>query len=158
MEKEEMKQLKLVTLLLLVMALVVACGGSPATSAPAVAGKAAAKPAAQPGSKPAPAEKKADWDKIAADVSKAVGFTKYEYDAWELPAETKWADTLAYYDGVAASNGWGATHGQVADIDGGHYGVWKVADASGATAFLVIFQINSADGKVPTYTLAIIGN
>jgi len=152
-----MKQIKSVTLLFLAAALMVACGGAPATSAPAAGKPAAAKPTPQPQAGSKKIDSQAQWDKISGDVAKAVGFVNYSYEAYELPADTKWADTLAYYDGQAANAGWGSTHGQVGDLDGGHFGVWKVTDGS-STAFFVLFQINSTDGKTPTYTLALLGN
>ena len=133
----------------------VACGGS-APAAPAASNAAAPKvavpkPAPKPGS--SPVAHNADFDKDVADVAKAVGFTNYVYEAYSLPGNTKWEDTLAYYDGEMQKAGWQG-HGVVQDIDGGKMGAFVNQQTKTG---LVIFFLASPDGTKPAFDLAIFG-
>ncbi len=135
----------------------VACGG---TSAPAAANVASAasskgavpKPAAQPNAKAV--AKNANWDKIAGDAAKALGFANYVYEAWELPANSTWDDTFKYYSDQMAAAGWGG-QGTVQDFEGGKVGAFVHADTKTG---LVVFFLASPDGTKSAYDLAIFGN
>jgi len=149
----------LVTLILAITLTVVACGGAPAAPASATTAPSGAKPAAPVVAKPAPkpgstpAAHNADFDKDVADVAKAVGFTKYEYEAFSLTAATKWDDVFSYYDGEMVKAGWQG-HGSVSDIDGGKMGAFVNKETHTG---LVIFFLASPDGTKPAFSLAIFG-
>ena len=93
------------------------------------------------------------WDTIANSVAKLVGFTTFSYDLYKLPANTTWADTLAYYDTQAAAAGWGATHTQVGEIPDGHFAIWKMI-TGGTTSNFVVAQMDTTEGS---FTLNLLG-
>ena len=47
----------------------------------------------------------AQWDALALQVVESVGFSTFEYDLYQLPVNTAWEDTLAYYTTEAAAVG-----------------------------------------------------
>jgi hypothetical protein len=96
------------------------------------------------------------WDVIALQVVQAVGFSTFNYDLYQLPANTAWEDTLAYYKTQAAAAGWGDAPSQTNEMAGGHYAVWNVTNADGTTNYYVIAQIDTSDGG--PYTLNIFGS
>lgn len=110
-------------------------------------------------SKPAPMgdnlKHEAKWDALALQVVQSVGFSTFVYDLYQLPANTTWDDTLAYYKTQAATAGWGNAPSQTNEIAGGHYAVWSMDGSNGLTNYFIVAQIDSADG---TYTLNIFGS
>ena len=95
-----------------------------------------------------------EFDKIAADVAKSIGFTDYAYEAYALPPTDKWEDTLAYYDGEMKKAGWSG-EGTITDIDGGKVGAFVNKETKSG---IVIFFIASPDGTKPAVNLAIFGS
>ena len=111
-------------------------------------------------SKPTPMgdqlEHQAQWDVIANQVVQSVGFSTFKYDLFQLPANTSWEDTLAYYTTQAAAAGWGDAPSQMNELAVGHYAVWSVTGSDGTTNYFVVAQADAAAGT--TYTLNIFGN
>lgn len=95
------------------------------------------------------------WDAIALQVVQSVGFSTFNYDLYQLPANTTWEDTLAYYKTEAATAGWGDAPSQTNEMAGGHYAVWNVTNSDGTTNYYIVAQMASSDG---TYTLNIVGS
>lgn len=110
-------------------------------------------------SKPAPLgdqlEHQAQWDLIAQQVVQSVGLNTFDYDLYQLPANSAWDDTLAYYETEAAAAGWGDAPSQTNEMAGGHYAVWSVTGSDGTTNYFIVAQVDTPDG---TFTLNIIGN
>lgn len=110
-------------------------------------------------SKPAPLgdqlEHQAQWDLIAQQVVQSVGLNTFDYDLYQLPANSAWDDTLAYYKTEAAAAGWGDAPSQTNEMAGGHYAVWSVTGSDGTTNFFIVAQVDATNG---TFTLNIIGN
>ena len=102
-----------------------------------------------------PLEHQAQWDAIALQVAQSVGFTTFDYDLYQLPANSAWEDTLAYYTTEAALAGWGDAPSQTDEMAGGHFAVWSVTAADGATNYFVVAQVDAPDA---TYTLNILGS
>ena len=100
-------------------------------------------------------EHQQQWDVIAQQVVQSVGFSTFDYDLYQLPANTTWEDTLAHYKTEAATAGWGDAPSQTNEMAGGHYAVWSVTNADGTTNYFVVAQVDTADG---TFTLNILGN
>lgn len=95
------------------------------------------------------------WDAIALQVVQSVGFSTFAYDLYQLPANTAWDDTLAYYTTQAAAAGWGDAPSQTDETAGGHYAVWSVTDSNGLTSYFIVAQIDTSDG---VYSLNIFGS
>jgi len=100
-------------------------------------------------------EHQAQWDAIALQVAQAVGVNTFDYDLFQLPANTSWEDTLAYYGTEAAAAGWGDAPSQTNEMAFGHYALWSVVGADGKTNHFVVAQVDAPDG---TYTLNLFGN
>jgi len=100
-------------------------------------------------------EHQLQWDVIAQQVVQSVGFSTFDYDLYQLPANTSWEDTLAHYKTEAATAGWGDAPSQTNEMAGGHYAVWSVTNADGTTNYFVVAQVDTSDG---TFTLNILGN
>ncbi len=147
------KRLSIMSVLLVAIAVALsACGGSaPAPAAAPAAKGAVPKPAAQPNS--TAVAKDANWDKIAGDAAKSLGFANYTYEAWQLPATSTWDTTFKYYSDQMAAAGWSG-QGSVQDFEGGKVGAFVNADTKTG---LVIFFLASSDGTKPAYDLAIFG-
>jgi hypothetical protein len=95
------------------------------------------------------------WDAIALQVVQSVGFSTFTYDLYQLPANTTWDSTLAYYTTEAATADWGDAPGQTNEIAGGHYAVWTAADSNGSTNYFIVAQMDTSDGS---FTLNIFGS
>ena len=110
-------------------------------------------------SKPAPLgdqlEHQAQWDLIAQQVVQSVGLNTFDYDLYQLPANSAWDDTLAYYKTEAAAAGWGDAPSQTNEMAAGHYAVWNVTGSDGTTNYFIVAQVDTPEG---TFTLNIIGN
>jgi hypothetical protein len=110
-------------------------------------------------SKPIPMGTQVDhqtqWDAFAAQVVQSVGFTTFNYDLYQLPADSSWDDTLAYYTTEAATAGWGTAPRSTDEMTGGHYAVWSVTGPDGTTNYFVVAQAEANDN---TLTLNIIGS
>ena len=110
-------------------------------------------------SKPTPMgdqlEHQAQWDAIALQVVQSVGFSTFSYDLFQLPANTTWEDTLAYYKTQAAAAGWGDAPSQTNEMAGGHYAVWSVTGSDGTTNYFIVAQVDTPNG---TFTLNIMGS
>ena len=100
-------------------------------------------------------EHQVQWDVIAQQVVQSVGFSTFDYDLYQLPANTSWEDTLAHYKTEAATAGWGDAPSQTNEMAGGHYAVWSVTNADGTTNYFVVAQVDTSEG---TFTLNILGN
>jgi len=100
-------------------------------------------------------EHQLQWDAIAQQVVQSVGVSTFTYDLFQLPANSAWDDTLAYYKTGAAAAGWGDAPSQTNEMSGGHYAVWNVTSSDGTTNYFIVAQVDAPDG---TYTLNIIGN
>lgn len=94
------------------------------------------------------------WDEIALMVSQSIGMSTFDYDLYQLPANTSWEDTLAYYTTKASAAGWGDAPSQTNKMSGGHYAVWSVPGADGMKNYFVVAQVDAPDG---TYTINING-
>jgi len=99
-------------------------------------------------------EHQAQWDAIALQVAEQVGFSTFDYDIFQLPANTTWEDTLAYYEVQAAAAGWGDAPTETNEMDFGHYAVWSMTGADGTTHYFVVAQVDTPAG---IYTLNITG-
>ena len=110
-------------------------------------------------SKPTPLGDKlvhqAQWDALALQVVQSVGFTTFDYDLYQLPVNTTWEDTLAFYTTEAALAGWGDAPNQTNEMAFGHYAVWSVTGSDGTTNYFIVAQVDTSDGS---YTLNIFGN
>ena len=110
-------------------------------------------------SKPTPLgdqlEHQVQWDAVALQIVQSVGFSTFNYDLYQLPANTAWEDTLAYYKTQAAAAGWGDAPSQTDEIAGGHYAVWSVTGSNGPTNYFIVAQIDTSDGA---FTLNIFGS
>ena len=110
-------------------------------------------------SKPAPLgnqlEHQMQWDLIAQQVVQSVGLNTFDYDLYQLPADSAWDDTLAYYQTEAAAAGWGNAPSQTNEMAGGHYAVWTMTGSDGTTNYFIVAQVDSPEG---IYTLNITGN
>jgi len=100
-------------------------------------------------------EHQAQWDAIALQVVQSVGFSTFTYDLYQLPANTTWESTLAYYKTQAAVAGWGDAPSQTNEIAGGHYAVWTASSSNGPTNYFIVAQIDTSDGS---FTLNILGS
>lgn len=109
-----------------------------------------AKPAPPKDAKPLTG---ADWDKLATDTAKAIGFTDSTYEAWELPAATTWESVFqAYADQIAAIGI--KDKGTIKEFTGGKLAVWVNNDVTGA---VVVYFIASSDSTKSAYILALAG-
>lgn len=99
-------------------------------------------------------EHQSQWDNTVSQIAGTIGFTNFTYDAYKLPAQTAWKDSLVYYDAQAALSGWGATHTQTNAIAGGSYAVWTVTTGEATSYFVVIQMDNTQEGS---FSLNIIG-
>jgi FIMAH domain-containing protein len=110
-------------------------------------------------SKPAPLgdqlEHQAQWDLIAQQVVQSVGLNTFDYDLYQLPANSAWDDTLAYYETEAAAAGWGDAPSQTNEMANGHYAAWSKTGSDGTTNYFIVAQVDTPEG---TFTLNIIGN
>ena len=110
-------------------------------------------------SRPAPLgdqlEHQAQWDLIAQQVVQSVGLNTFDYDLYQLPANSAWDDTLAYYTTEAAAAGWGDAPSQTNEMASGHYAVWSVTGSDGTTNYFIVAQVDTPEG---IFTLNIIGN
>jgi hypothetical protein len=100
-------------------------------------------------------EHQAQWDLIAQQVVQSVGLSTFDYDLYQLPANSAWEATLAHYQSEAAAAGWGAAPSQTSEMAGGHYAVWSVTGSDGAPHYFIVAQVDTADG---VYTLNILGS
>jgi hypothetical protein len=109
-------------------------------------------------SKPTPMGTQVDhqtqWDSIAAQVTQKVGFSNFNYDLYQLPANTSWDDTLAYYTTEAAAAGWGDAPSQTSEMAGEHYAVWSVTGSDGTMNYFIVARGEANDN---TLTLNIFG-
>jgi uncharacterized cupredoxin-like copper-binding protein len=109
-------------------------------------------------SKPTPLGSKlvhqAQWDALALQVVQSVGFTTFDYDLYQLPVNTTWEETLAFYTTEAAIADWGDAPNQTNEMTFGHYAVWSVTGSDGMTNYFIVAQVDTADGS---YTLNIFG-
>ena len=71
--------------------------------------------------------KNADWDKMAGDAAKALGFTNYTYEARQLPENSTWDDTFKYYSDQMDAAGWGG-QGSAQDFEGATSGQSSTRD------------------------------
>jgi hypothetical protein len=101
-----------------------------------------------------PLEHQAQWDVIALQVVQSVGFSTFNYDLYQLPANATWDDTLAYYNTQAAAAGWGDAPDQTNEMASGHYAVWSVTGSDGQTNYFIVAQIDTPNS---IYTLNIFG-
>ena len=100
-------------------------------------------------------EHQPQWDLIAQQVVQSVGLNTFDYDLYQLPTNSAWDDTLAYYETEAAAAGWGDAPSQTNEMAGGHYAVWSVTGPHGTTNYFIVAQVDTPNG---TFTLNIIGN
>jgi|SRR5687767_1177460 hypothetical protein len=91
-------------------------------------------------------ESQAQWDVVALELAQAAGFTTVESELYQLPSNTSWDSTLAYYQAQAAAAGWGDAPAQTNEIAGGHSAVWNVT-IDGTTHYFVVAQLDSAEGS-----------
>ena len=94
-------------------------------------------------------------DASALQVVQSVGFSTFNYDAYQLPANSAWEDTLAYYKTEAAAAGWGDAPSEMNEMAGGHYAVWSVTNSDGTTNYYIVTQMDTSEGA---YTLNIFGS
>jgi hypothetical protein len=97
----------------------------------------------------------AQWDALALQVAQTVGFSTFDYDLFQLPANTSWEDTLAYYETEAAAAGWGDAPSQTNEMSIGHLAVWSATGADGKTKYFVVAQVDAPNG---TYNLNLFGS
>jgi len=102
-----------------------------------------------------PLKHQMQWDAIALQVTQSVGISTFNYDVFQLPANTAWEDTLAYYKTRAAADSWGDAPSQTNEMAGGHYAVWSVTGSDGTMNYFIVAQVDNPDGP---YTLNIFGN
>ena len=88
-------------------------------------------------------------------MAQTVGVNTFDYDLFQLPANTSWEDTLAYYETEAAAAGWGDAPSQTNEMALGHYAMWSVVGSDGKTNHFVVAQVDAPDG---TYTLNLFGS
>jgi hypothetical protein len=100
-------------------------------------------------------EHQVQWDAIAQQVVQSVGVSTFTYDLYQLPANSAWDDTVAYYKTEAAVAGWGDAPSQTNEMAGGHYAVWSVTGSDGTTNYFIVAQVDAPNG---IFTLNIIGN
>lgn len=100
-------------------------------------------------------EHQMQWDAAALQVAQSVGLGTFNYDVFQLPADSAWEETLAYYTTQAASAGWGDAASQTSEMANGHYAVWSVTGTDGTTNTFIVAQLDTPDGP---YTLNIFGN
>ena len=96
----------------------------------------------------------AQWDALALQIVQSVGFTTFDYDLYQLPVNTTWEDTVAFYTTEAATAGWGDAPSQTNEMEFGNYAVWNVTRSDGTTNYFIVAQVDTADGS---YTLNIFG-
>jgi hypothetical protein len=110
-------------------------------------------------SKPTPmgtlVEHQTQWDTFAAQVVESVDFSNFNYDLYQLPAQTSWEDILAYYTTEAAAAGWGDAPSQTNEMAGGHYAVWSVTGSDGTMHYFIVARGEADDN---TLTLNIFGS
>jgi hypothetical protein len=99
-------------------------------------------------------EHQTQWDAFANQVVEAVGFSNFNYDLYQLPAQTSWEDILAYYTTAAAAAGWGDAPVQTSEMAGEHYAVWNMTGSDGTTNYFIVARGESNDN---TLTLNIFG-
>jgi hypothetical protein len=102
-----------------------------------------------------PLEHQPQWEAIALQIVQSVGIGMFNYDVYQLPADTAWEDTLAYYKTEAATAGWGSSPSPTQSLANGHYVVWSVTSSDGTTNIFIIAQLDTPDGS---YTLNMFGN
>lgn len=100
-------------------------------------------------------EHQTQWDMIAAQVVESVGFSNFNYDLYQLPANTPWEDLLAYYTTEAAAAGWGDAPSQTNEMAGEHYAVWSVTGSDGTTNYFIVARGEANDSAL---TLNIFGS
>jgi hypothetical protein len=91
-------------------------------------------------------ESQAQWDIVALQMAQAAGFSTFESELYQLPDNTSWDSTLAYYQAQATAAGWGDAPAQTNQIAGGHSAVWSVT-IDGTTHYFVVAQLDSAEGS-----------
>jgi hypothetical protein len=91
-------------------------------------------------------ESEAQWEAVALELAQAAGFTTVESELYQLPSNTSWDSTLAYYQAQAAAAGWGDAPAQTNEIAGGHSAIWNVT-IDGTTHYFVVAQLDSAEGS-----------
>jgi hypothetical protein len=91
-------------------------------------------------------ETEAQWEVVALELAQAAGFTTVESEIYQLPDNTTWESTLAYYQAQAAAAGWGDAPAQTNEIAGGHSAVWNVT-IDGTTHYFVVAQLDSTEGS-----------
>jgi FIMAH domain-containing protein len=133
-------------------------------SVPVTGGETVAHATSRPtdstlGNKPTPlgtqVDHQAQWDALTAQVVQAVGLTAFNYDLYQLPANTSWEDTLAYYRTAVAAAGWGDAPSQMNEMSGEHYAVWSVTGSDGTTNYFIVARAEANDN---TFTLNIFGS
>lgn len=91
-------------------------------------------------------QSQAQWDIVALQMAQAAGFSTFESELYQLPNNTTWESTLAYYQAQAAAAGWGDAPIQTNAIAGGNSAVWSVT-TDGTTHYFVVAQLDSAEGS-----------
>jgi hypothetical protein len=99
-------------------------------------------------------ESQAQWDIVALQIAQAAGFSTFESELYQLPDNTSWESTLAYYQAQSTAAGWGDAPTQTNEIAGGHSAVWSVT-MDGTTNYFVVAQLDSAEGS---FTINIFGH
>ncbi len=96
------------------------------------------------------------WDTIAANAAKSLGFSNYVYEAWQLSATSTWDDTFNYYNNEMTQARWSGNPVVQQDIPGGGGKVAAWLNPDGKTGLVIVF-VNSPDGTQPAYDFAIFG-
>lgn len=94
-----------------------------------------------------------EWNQTAQALAKSEGFENSSYEAFELPATTKWEDVFKAYDDEMVQLGW-TGEGVEYDYFEQQVGAW--VDPISNTGLLVLF-IASPDGTKPAHALVIVG-
>ena len=123
---------------------------TPAPS-PTKAAEAAQPFAAQPGAQEMSEEDKARAKALAEGMAKRIGLQDFHWEAWILPPDITWDDTLSYYDRQATEKGWSPDVSNVGDIEGGKFAV--VGETKTQTMLVIIWVKNEKQNRVEVLTL-----
>lgn len=99
-------------------------------------------------------EHQVQWDAVAREVAESAGVSTFSYELFQLPVNSSWEETLAYYQTQAAEAGWGDGPRQTNEMAGGHYAVWSVTGSDGVVRYFIVAQADAPDG---TFTVNIFG-
>lgn len=94
-----------------------------------------------------------EWNQTAQALAKTEGFQNSSYEAFELPATTKWDDVFKAYDDQMVQLGW---TGEGVEFDYYDHQVGAWVDPISNTGLLVLFMA-SPDGTKPAHALVIVG-